>query len=90
MKKIILTLMFLVLTSITSHAKMPEKMVGENFQRVENLIDCQTFWTDALAPSHKEVKKTLCFYDVYYIKDSQEVHFVMIVSDNQVEFMNAK
>jgi hypothetical protein len=82
--------LLLVLTPITSYGKMPPPMIGENFQRVDSLIDCQNLRVDKLDGAHKDVNLTVCFYKAYYIKGDQKIEFVLAVGPGSVEFLPSK
>ena len=70
----------LIVTGITIvDAKLPTKVPGENFQRVEKLIDCQQLWIPALKDAHLEIKKTTCFYNITLHKDGVDIPAVMWV-----------
>jgi hypothetical protein len=82
MKKIVtmLSICFsLILLSNFAQAELPPKVPGENFQRVEKLIDCQQFWVPALNSAHQEIQRTTCFYKV--IIDSDK-HLMMYIETN--------
>lgn len=47
-----------------AQAKLPPPVLGENFQRTNKLLDCQTLWVPKLEDAHREVKVTTCFYQI--------------------------